>query len=194
MSAPDLFVSIYSDLPLDVAKALPCCCWASCGTLSENSWNVPVCALLVCVCERESVSSRGEGRCPQVSTSAPSTSQTHAQSSTQRRHSAESSRDSLEPHTHFPPLRLRTELTEKEAKTAAIFGNIETRKLDTEHSGKHVQLGQTGAGWQQQRRRDVPDRYGGTADSLHQEAAAAGRDLSLPWLPLPGPRGCWLPE
>lgn len=139
-----------------------------------------MCVVRVRVCVRESVSSRGEGRCPQVSTSAPSTSQTHAQSSTQRRHSTESSRDSLEPDTHFPPLRLRTELTEKEAKTAAIFGNIETRKLDTEHSGKHVQLGQTGAGWQQQRRRDVPDRYGGTADSLHQEAAAAGRDLSLP--------------
>lgn len=72
-----------------------------------------MCVVRVRVCVRESVSSRGEGRCPQVSTSAPSTSQTHAQSSTQRRHSTESSRDSLEPDTHFPPLRLRTELTEK---------------------------------------------------------------------------------
>lgn len=59
---------------------------------------------------------------------------------------------------------------------------------------RHVQLGQTGAGWTEQGGRDVPDGDRGIAQPVHQEAAAAGGNLPLPWLPLPGAGGRGLPE
>lgn len=89
-------------------------------------------------------------------------------------------------HTHSSGQH-RTDEAEK--KGAGTFGNTETGKLDSSaslSSGKkstdyhHVQLGETGARWPQQGRRDVPDGDGRTADPLHQEAAAAGGDLPLP--------------
>jgi len=59
---------------------------------------------------------------------------------------------------------------------------------------KHVQLGEAGARRPQQGRRDVPDGDGGAAEPLPQEAAAAGGDIPLPRLPLPGAGGRGLPE
>lgn len=105
-----------------------------------------------------------EGRCPQVGTSG-------------RGHITANSPRTEEPvcteqtHTHSSGQHRADEAEKKGAET---FGNTETGKLDLSLSSEekstdyhHVQLGETGARWPQQGRRDVPDGDGRTADPLH---------------------------
>lgn len=132
-----------------------------------------------------------EGRCPQVGTS--SSGHITANSPAQRSQCVQNK------HTLTAPVSAA--LTKRKKRGAGTFGNSETGKLDLSWSSEekwtdyhHVQLGETGARWPQQGRRDVPDGDGRTADPLHQEAAAAGGDLPLPWLPLSGFGARRLPE